>query len=121
MFGRAIQGEQPRSNTAKCALFIGGNHLVDHPVSYISHLSELSFLPVYEIFGSRRNIETRRIRPSARFATLSTSPGAIRGLHEAIVERIAGTAYGADRIGGAAAVERLAQAPDMDVGGALVD
>src|SRR6202035_5798177 len=32
-----------------------------------------------------------------------------------------GSAHGADRIGGAAAIERLAQASDMDVDGALVD
>jgi hypothetical protein len=44
-----------------------------------------------------------------------------RGLHEPVVERVAGAAHGADRVGGAAAVERLAQAPDMDVDGALVD
>ena len=42
-------------------------------------------------------------------------------LAEAIVERIAGAAHGADRIGGVAAVERLAQAADMHVDGALVD
>src|SRR5580692_1597331 len=42
-------------------------------------------------------------------------------LAEPIVERIAGAAYGADRIDGVAAVERLAQAADMDVDGALVD
>src|SRR3984957_3574654 len=42
-------------------------------------------------------------------------------LHEAIVERVARAAHGADRIGGAAAIERLAQAADMDVDGAFVD
>src|SRR5580704_6649423 len=42
-------------------------------------------------------------------------------LAEAIVERIAGAADGADRVDGVAAVERLAQAADMDVDGALVD
>ena len=36
-------------------------------------------------------------------------------------KRIAGAAHGADRVGLAAAVERLAQAADMDVDGALVD
>src|ERR1700704_2736296 len=44
-----------------------------------------------------------------------------RALDEAVVERVAGAAHGADRIGGAAAIERLAQASDMDVDGALVD
>src|SRR5580698_6032129 len=40
---------------------------------------------------------------------------------KSIVQRIAGAAHGADRIDGVAAVERLAQAADMDVDGALVD
>src|ERR1700744_5573604 len=40
---------------------------------------------------------------------------------EPVIQRIAGAAYGADRISGMAAVEGLAQAPDMDVDGALVD
>ena len=43
----------------------------------------------------------------------------LRGLHEAIVERVTGTADGADQIGGAAAVEGFAQAADVDVDGAL--
>src|SRR5579862_1959787 len=42
-------------------------------------------------------------------------------LAKPVVERIAGAAHGADRIDGVAAVERLAQAADMDVNGALVD
>jgi hypothetical protein len=45
----------------------------------------------------------------------------LRGLAEAVVERIAGAAHGADRVGLMAAVERLAQAADVDVDGALVD
>ncbi len=45
----------------------------------------------------------------------------LRGLAEAVVERIAGAADRADRIDLVAAVERLAQAADMDVDGALVD
>src|ERR1700731_2919238 len=45
----------------------------------------------------------------------------LRGLAEAVVQRIAGAAHGADRVRHAAAVERLAQAADMDVDGALVD
>src|SRR5688572_21952359 len=40
---------------------------------------------------------------------------------EPFVERIAGAAHGADRVRGTAAVERAAQAADMDVDGALVD
>src|SRR5580704_9648587 len=40
---------------------------------------------------------------------------------EPIVERIAGATYGTDRVDGVAAIERLAQAADMDVDGALVD
>src|ERR1700732_270888 len=40
---------------------------------------------------------------------------------EALVEGIAGAAHGADRVGGAAAVERAAQPPDVHVDGALVD
>src|SRR6476646_10328243 len=39
----------------------------------------------------------------------------------AVVERIARAAHGADRIGFGAAVEGLAQPPDMDIDGALVD
>src|SRR5260370_41379961 len=42
-------------------------------------------------------------------------------LCEAIVERVAGAAHGADRVLLAAGVERLAQAADVDVDGALVD
>src|SRR3954464_10871057 len=42
-------------------------------------------------------------------------------LSEAVVEGVAGAADGPDRIGLVAAVERLAQAADMDVDGALVD
>jgi hypothetical protein len=42
-------------------------------------------------------------------------------LAEALVEGIAGAAHGADRVGGAAAVERAAQAADVDVDRALVD
>src|SRR5258708_39715403 len=40
---------------------------------------------------------------------------------EAVVERVARAADGADRVSLAAAVERLAQPADMDVDGALVD
>ena len=40
---------------------------------------------------------------------------------EAVVERVARAAHGADRVGLAAAVERLAQPADVDVDGALVD
>src|ERR1700728_1849804 len=40
---------------------------------------------------------------------------------EPIVERVAGAAHGADGVGALAAVERLAQAANMDVHGALVD
>src|SRR5262249_58282598 len=43
------------------------------------------------------------------------------GLGERVSERVAGAAHGADRIGGVTAVERLAQAADVDVDGALVD
>src|SRR4029077_18625675 len=50
-----------------------------------------------------------------------TASGVSRALHEAVVERIAGAAHGADRVGGAAPVERLAQAADMDVDSAFVD
>src|SRR5215472_17721850 len=46
---------------------------------------------------------------------------ASRRLAEAVVQRIAGAADGADRIGGVAAIERLAQTADMDVHRALVD
>src|SRR5262252_1282201 len=44
-----------------------------------------------------------------------------RRLPKPIVERVAGTANGADRIGIVTAVERLAQPADMHVDGALVD
>ena len=40
---------------------------------------------------------------------------------EAIIERIAGAAHGADRIRLAAAIERLAEPPDVNIHGALVD
>src|SRR5262249_36945075 len=58
---------------------------------------------------------------AATFRNHTPTGGRSRALHEAIVERIAGAAHGTNRIGGAAAVERLAQASDMDVDGALVD
>src|SRR5580658_3293516 len=60
------------------------------------------------------------ITGSSAFADDDRSGRSTR-LAEAVVERIAGAAHGADRIDGVAAVERLAQAPDMDVDGALVD
>src|SRR6202035_5627722 len=50
-----------------------------------------------------------------------SSPRDSGRLGEAVVERVAGAPDGADRVGHAAAVERLAQAADMDVDGALVD
>src|SRR5216683_5573382 len=48
-------------------------------------------------------------------------PLLLRRLAEAVVERVAGAAHGADRIDVVAAIERLAQPADMDVDGALVD
>src|ERR1700722_14610796 len=61
------------------------------------------------------------ITGSSAFADDDTACDGSTRLAEPIVERIAGAAYGADRIDGVAAVERLAQATDMDVDGALVD
>src|SRR5262249_39165500 len=46
---------------------------------------------------------------------------ALRALAEPVVERVAGATHGADRIDVVAAIERLAQPPDVDVDGALVD
>src|ERR1051325_692907 len=40
---------------------------------------------------------------------------------EAVVERVAGATHRANRIGGVAAVDRLAQASDVDIHRALVD
>src|SRR5437899_976518 len=40
---------------------------------------------------------------------------------EAVVQRVAGAAYGADRVGFAAAIESLAEPPDMNIHSALVD
>src|SRR6185369_17924142 len=54
-------------------------------------------------------------RPSARFFLR------LLRLREAIVQRVAGAAHGADRILLAAEIEQLAQAADVDVHGALVD
>src|SRR5262245_46112562 len=45
----------------------------------------------------------------------------LRGLAEAVVEGVAGAAHGANRVGLVAAIECLAQPPNMDVDGALVD
>src|SRR5262249_45342551 len=56
-----------------------------------------------------------------RFAAERQRGRRLRGLAEAIVERVASTADGADRVGLVAAIERLAQPPDMDVDGAFVD
>src|SRR4051794_10638012 len=50
-----------------------------------------------------------------------TAEPALRRLPKSLVERIARTAHGADRIGCAAAIERAAQPPDMNVNGTLVD
>src|SRR5215216_2589656 len=47
------------------------------------------------------------------------SPGL--GLAEALVERVAGAAHGADGVALALAVERFAQPADVDIDGALVD
>src|SRR5262249_57825574 len=44
-----------------------------------------------------------------------------RRLSKPVIERVAGAADGADRIGIVTAVERLAQPAHMDVDGALVD
>src|SRR5262245_22186206 len=43
------------------------------------------------------------------------------GLGEAVIQRVAGAADGADRVLLATRVEQLAQATDVDVHGALVD
>src|ERR1700742_1735042 len=58
----------------------------------------------------------RRWNPGFLNATKSA-----RSIHaaEAVVQGIAGAAHGADRIGSVTAVDRLAQAADMDVDGAL--
>src|SRR5712672_2063807 len=60
-----------------------------------------------------------RTLPSIRHSPFATPDS--RRLAEAVVERIAGAAHGADRVRHAAAVERLAQASDVDVDRALVD
>src|SRR6267378_1982047 len=46
---------------------------------------------------------------------------ASRVLDEAVVERIAGAADGADRVDGTPTVERLAQTSDVDIDRAFVD
>src|ERR1700733_874434 len=61
------------------------------------------------------------ITGSSAFADDDTACDGSARLAEPIVERIAGAAHGADQVDGVAAVERLAQAADMDVDGALVD
>src|SRR3984957_10741835 len=61
------------------------------------------------------------ITGSSAFADDDTACDGSARLAETIVERIAGAAHGADRVDGVAAVERLAQAADVDVDGALVD
>src|SRR6195256_4095427 len=58
--------------------------------------------------GSLYSLLTIRHRPLSRLA-------------KSLVERIAGAAHGADRIGRAAAIERTAEPPDMHVDGTLVD
>ena len=45
----------------------------------------------------------------------------LRAAAEAVVERVAGAAHGADRVGHLAAVDGLAQPADMHVDGALID
>src|SRR5262249_39205509 len=42
-------------------------------------------------------------------------------LAEAVIERVAGAAHGADRVGGAPAIESLAQPPDVHVDRTFVD
>src|SRR6185437_5573171 len=49
------------------------------------------------------------------------APGALSRHFEALVESVAGAAYGADRVGIATAVYRLAEAPHMHIHGAFVD
>src|SRR3984893_2380096 len=68
-------------------------------------------------------LRRRDRRPSRRASLAPHGDGTKRStrLAEPIVERIAGATHGADRVDGVAAVERLAQAADMDVDGALVD
>src|SRR5437660_1693468 len=65
----------------------------------------------------------RKARPHSHMLRVSRPSirGQSRRLPKSIVERVAGAADGADRIGIVTAVERLAQPADMDVDGALVD
>src|SRR5262249_1616579 len=65
-----------------------------------------------------------RSRTIARRSSVAAGAGRtalLRRLAEAVVERIAGAAHGADRIGVVAAIESLAQPADVDIDGALVD
>src|ERR1700731_966786 len=62
-----------------------------------------------------------RARSPRRGPRRARKPNRSRALHEAVVEGVTGAANGADRGGGGAAIERFAQASDMDVDGALVD
>src|ERR1700724_309218 len=75
--------------------------------------------------GDRRRARSRYLisvlTGSSAFADDDTGDDGLACFPKPIVERIAGAANGADRIDGVAAVERLAQAADMDVDGALVD
>src|SRR5262249_27740996 len=94
--------------------------------------------PICAATGGRSGVD-RPLRRSARTGCRLRADGAdrmrrSRGVHFAqvgrfqsrrlpkpVVERVAGAADGADRIGIVTAVERLAQPADMDVDGALVD
>src|ERR1700719_765709 len=62
-----------------------------------------------------------RARSPPRGPRRARKPNRSRALNDAVVEGVTGAANGADRVGGAAAIKRLAQASDMDVDGALVD
>src|SRR6478736_988305 len=67
-------------------------------------------------------VPDRRYAPDDTVCVARAShPLRLLRLREAIVQRVAGAADGADRVLLAAEIEQLAQAADMDVDGALVD
>src|SRR5262245_3004956 len=93
------------------------------PIAHTTRASPIS-RPICAASGGRSGVDrsARALRPGlTRFDTAYRHWLQSRRLPKPVIERVAGAANGADRIGIVTAVERLAQPAHMDVDGALVD
>src|SRR6516162_10977742 len=79
--------------------------------------------PQHSDYIDRRRANTTCTRPGRLTAECCARPPSIRPgrLLEAVVERVARAAHGANRVALGIAIERAAQPADVDVHGALVD